>query len=212
MVELIPWQQGGKVVDTGLLSNAEFFSNAELFGEWLETHHKDTSEVWVLFHKKESGRDSQTWPEAVDVALCFGWIDGLRKRVDNESYKVRFTPRKRSSVWSAVNVEKVEALIRSGRMRPEGLELFTSRKDARGYSSCTRQAELHPDYERKFREHPQAWENFSKFAPSYRRDAVWWVMSAKREETRSKRLALLIASSDREERVPAFRTAAAPSI
>lgn len=188
-----------------------FFSDAELFNAWLETHHKDVSEVWVLFHKKGSGRVSQTWPEAVDVALCFGWIDGLRKRVDTESYRVRFTPRKPTSVWSAVNVKKAEALVRSGKMRPEGMKLFTSRSDAQGYSSRTRERELHPSYAQKFREDPQAWEKFSTFTPSYQRDAVWWVMSAKREETRVKRLSILITSSAQGERVPAFRATAAPS-
>lgn len=163
----------------------------------------------MLFHKKGSGKVSQTWPEAVDVALCFGWIDGLRKRVDSDSYKVRFTPRKRNSVWSAVNVKKVEALIQSGQMRPEGLALFNSRADAAGYSSETRNVELAPAYEQRFRERQAAWENFSGFAPSYRRDAVWWVMSAKREETRLRRLDTRITASGEGQRVPSLRASAA---
>ncbi|WP_207226190.1 YdeI/OmpD-associated family protein [Microterricola gilva] len=138
---------------------------------------------------------SQTWPEAVDVALCFGWIDGLRKSVDSDSYKVRFTPRKRNSVWSSVNVKKAEALMQLGKLRPEGLELFNSRKDTQGYSPETRKVQLDAAYEQRFKGHQTAWERFSVFAPSYRRDAVWWVMSAKKEETRQKRLDILISSS-----------------
>lgn len=182
-----------------------FFADADSFSDWLDSHHKHTSEVWILFHKKGSGKLSQSWPEAVDVALCFGWIDGLRKRVDSDSYKVRFTPRKTQSVWSAVNIQKVEALLRSGKMRPEGMELYNSRKDAEGYSAQTRNIELHPAYEQRLKENQQAWGNFSEFAPSYKRDAAWWVMSAKREETRSKRLDILISSSFERERVPALR-------
>lgn len=175
--------------------DALFFADAESFSDWLESNHKHTSEVWILFHKKGSGKTSQSWPEAVDVALCFGWIDGLRKSVDGDSYKVRFTPRKPNSVWSAVNVKKVEVLLRAGKMRPVGIELYNSRKDTEGYSAQTRNVELHPAYEQQFKENQQAWESFSEFAPSYKRDAVWWVMSAKREETRLKRLGILISSS-----------------
>ncbi|MFF5794732.1 YdeI family protein [Paeniglutamicibacter sp. NPDC012692] len=188
-----------------------FFSDADAFSDWLETHHNQSPEVWVLFHKTGSGKVSQTWSEAVDVALCFGWIDGLRKSVDSDSYKVRFTPRKRNSVWSSVNVNKVEALMRLGKMRPEGLELFNSRDDAQGYSSETRKVELNPAYELRFKEHQTAWDKFSKFAPSYRRDSVWWVMSAKKEETRVKRLDILISSSFQGQRVPVFRAKAAPA-
>ena len=165
----------------------------------------------MLFHKKSSGKASQTWSEAVDVALCFGWIDGLRKSVDSGSYKVRFTPRKRNSVWSSVNVKKVEALMRLGKMRPEGMELFNSRNDAEGYSSETRKVRLNPAYEQRFKEHHMAWENFSKFAPSYRRDSVWWVMSANKEETRVKRLDILISPSFQGQRVPVLRAKAAPT-
>lgn len=182
-----------------------FFADADSFSDWLGAHHRHATEIWILFHKKESGRPTQTWSEAVDVALCFGWIDGLRKGVDHESYKVRFTPRKTNSIWSSVNVKKVEALLLAGKMRPEGIELYESRKDTEGYSAQTRNVELDPVYAERFKQHQQAWENFSDFAPSYIRDAVWWVMSAKREETRSKRLETLIASSAEKQRVPAFR-------
>lgn len=188
-----------------------FFGDSDAFSEWLEAHHTKTPEVWVLFHKKGSGLVSQTWSEAVDVALCFGWIDGLRKSVDSDSYQVRFTPRKKNSVWSSVNVRKAEALTRLGKMKPEGLELFNSRKDAQGYSSETRRVMLNPSYELKFKEHQSAWNRFSKFAPSYRRDSVWWVMSAKKEETRLRRLDVLISSSFDGQRVPVLRPKNAPT-
>ncbi|NQD42399.1 YdeI/OmpD-associated family protein [Glutamicibacter halophytocola] len=184
---------------------AQYFSDAQAFSDWLEAHRHQTLEVWVLFYKKGSGQASQTWSEAVDVALCFGWIDGLRKSVDSNSYRVRFTPRKQNSVWSAVNIRKVEALMRMGRMRPEGLDLFNSRKDSQGYSAETRRVKLDASYEQKFKDHQTAWAKFSTFAPSYRRDSVWWVMSAKKEETRLKRLDVLIASSREGNRIPIFR-------
>lgn len=182
-----------------------FFPDAAEFQAWLEVHHHDTAEVWVRFHKRGSGLTSQSWSEAVDVALCFGWIDGLRASIDRDSYRVRFTPRKKTSVWSSVNVKKAEALIREGKMRPEGLALFASRTDAQGYSAGTRRAELTPVYERSFRANQAAWEQFSGFAPAYRRDAVWWVMSAKQETTRQRRLGILIESSADGLRVPVLR-------
>lgn len=188
------------------MTDTLFFSDAEAFHEWLEANHRSVAEAWVLFHKKGSGLASQTWSESVDVALCFGWIDGLRKSVDGDSYKIRFTPRKRGSVWSAVNVRKVEALILAGKMRPEGLALFESRSDATGYSAETKRAQLDAAYERDFKDRAAAWESFSRFAPSYQRAAVWWVMSAKREDTRRRRLATLIDSSERGERVPVLRS------
>ena len=192
------------------MDDSLFFTTESEFREWLEAHHTQASEAWVLFHKKGSGKVSQTWSAAVDAALCFGWIDGLRKKVDSESYQVRFTPRKKNSVWSSVNIRKVEALTRLGKMTPAGLELFNTRTDAHGYSAETRKVTLAPAYEQKFTERRTAWENFSKFAASYRRDAVWWVMSAKKEETRLKRLETLISCSSQGQRVPVFRAKAAP--
>lgn len=178
------------------------FPDAAAFSDWLDAHHARSGEVWVLFHRKGSGITGPTWSEAVDVALCFGWIDGLRKRVDERSYQIRFTPRTPNSVWSAVNVKKVEELMRSGRMRPEGIDLFNSRTDTRGYSAETRQAELSEPLELRFRAHHEAWVRFSSLAPSYRRDAIWWVMSAKKEQTRSRRLEILVSCSALGKRVP----------
>ncbi|UAA37180.1 YdeI/OmpD-associated family protein [Paraneptunicella aestuarii] len=179
-----------------------FFKESEEFSEWLEQNHRKASEVWVGFYKKESGKVCQTWSESVDVALCFGWIDGLRKSIDEQSYKIRFTPRKSDSVWSAVNVKKVEELIKLGKMKPEGLKLFNSRTDSEGYSSDKRNLELDDEYEQKLRENPKAWQYFSDLAPSYKRDTIWWVMSAKREDTRLRRLDVLITSSEEGKKIP----------
>ncbi|QYM75107.1 YdeI family protein [Leucobacter luti] len=191
--------------------NPLLFTHANAFDEWLEAHHTQTTEAWLLFHKKGSGKASLTWSDAVDVALCFGWIDGLRKSVDRDSYQVRFTPRKKNSVWSSVNIRKVETLMRAGRMRPTGLALFAGRTDPHGYSSETRKMTLSHAYEQQFTEHRTAWENFSQFAASYRRDSVWWVMSAKKEEKRLKRLDILISCSFQGQRVPVFRARTAPT-
>jgi uncharacterized protein YdeI (YjbR/CyaY-like superfamily) len=138
----------------------------------------------------------------VDVALCYGWIDGNRKTIDDQSYKIRFTPRKMVSVWSAVNVKKVEALIQQGKMKSAGLHLFNNRSDAQGYSSEDRNVPLAVEYELQLRANSLAWEYFSKLAPSYKRDSIWWVMSAKKEEKRLRRLGVLIASSEEGLRIP----------
>ncbi len=178
--------------------NATFFATPAEWRAWLEQHHAQERELWVGFHKKGSGRPSITWPEAVDEALCFGWIDGVRRRIDDESYSIRFTPRKARSVWSAVNIGRVEELTRLGRMRPAGLRAFEGRAAERSgiYAYENRDAaELAPDDEAQFRAHEAAWAFFGAQPPWYRRSAIWWVVSAKREETRRKRLATLIADS-----------------
>ncbi len=185
--------------------DALFFEDSEELSGWFEKNHKQENEVWVGFYKKDGERVCLTWSESVDVALCFGWIDGLRKSIDENSYKIRFTPRKVDSVWSAVNVKKVEALIRLGKMNPEGMALFNSRTDIQGYSSEKRNVELASEYEKIFKENHKAWQSFDNLAPSYKRDSIWWVMSAKREETRLKRLEILISSSEEGQRIPVFR-------
>jgi uncharacterized protein YdeI (YjbR/CyaY-like superfamily) len=175
-----------------------FFATPSEFGDWLERHHATAQELWVGFHKKGSGKPSITWPESVDEALCVGWIDGMRKGIDDDSYAIRFTPRKARSTWSAVNVRRVEELTRAGRMRPAGLAAFEARTDDNTgiYSHEQERAPaLEPDQERRFRANRRAWEFFQAQAPSYRKTAIWLVVSAKREETREKRLAALIESS-----------------
>lgn len=184
--------------------NLEFFNSQDAFCDWLEAHPK-ACEVWVGYFRKSTGRASLTWSESVDVALCYGWIDGIRKTIDEHSYKIRFTPRKTNSVWSAVNVKKVEALMQLGKMKPAGLHHFNIRSDAEGYTSEHRNVPLAREYEARIKANQPAWVFFSNLAPSYKRDSIWWVMSAKKEETRLKRLGIVIASSEAGLKIPSLR-------
>ena len=175
-----------------------FFATPADFRAWLEGHHDQSQELWVGYYKKATGKSSITWPESVDEALCFGWIDGLRKRVDEESYMIRFTPRRETSKWSAVNIERVEALIAQERMHPAGLKAYENRTPGKSGTYAYEQrenAQLDAAQEQQFRANPQAWEFFQAQAPWYRKTAIWWVISAKREATRQKRLATLIEDS-----------------
>jgi uncharacterized protein YdeI (YjbR/CyaY-like superfamily) len=170
----------------------------EAFRAWLEQHHATDQELWVGFYKKDSGRPSITWPESVDEALCFGWIDGVRKSIDDESYMIRFTPRKPSSTWSAVNIKRVGELAEQGRMHPAGLAAFARRTEAKSgiYAYENRDsAALEAADEQQFRANAQAWDFFQAQPPGYRKTAIWWVVSAKQEATRRKRLATLIDDS-----------------
>jgi uncharacterized protein YdeI (YjbR/CyaY-like superfamily) len=181
-----------------------FFKTRADLRAWFERNQERASELWVGFHKKGSGKPSITWPESVDEALCFGWIDGIRKRLDADSYTNRFTPRKPTSTWSAINVKRARELIDLGVMRPKGLAAFEAREENRTgiYSYEQRPPELPPEYERKLRSNARAWTFWRSVAPSYRKAATWWVISAKREETRDRRLTTLMESSARSERVP----------
>jgi len=174
-----------------------FFKSAADFRAWLEAEHEQCQELWVGFHKKSSAQNSITYPEAVDEALCFGWIDGVRKSVDRDSYTVRFTPRKLKSQWSAVNIKRAEELAEAGRMRPAGVKAFSAAKDQpRKYSYEQRhQARFDRAQGRQFRANRQAWSFFQKQPPWYRRTATFWVVSAQKEETRKRRLATLIHDS-----------------
>lgn len=171
----------------------------------MEDNHSTQQELWVGYHKVSSGTPSITWSQSVDVALCFGWIDGIRNSIDDRRYKIRFTPRKSKNVWSAVNVKKVKALTKEGKMRPEGLRQFEKRTDKKGYSTNDKDVDLAPQYLAALKENPKAWAFFDALAPSYRRTTIWWVMSAKREETRQRRLEVLIASAEAGERIPILR-------
>ncbi len=182
-----------------------FFGTPDDWRRWLVEHHAERREVWVGFHKKGSGRPSITWPEAVDQALCFGWIDGVRKSLDADSYRIRFTPRKPSSTWSSVNIRRVGELTDLGLMHPAGLAAFEARKPERSgvYSYEQRdQAGLDPTHEEQLRANPSAWEFFQAQPPWYRKAATWWIVSAKREATRLKRLATLIECSEQGHTVP----------
>ncbi len=174
------------------------FERPQDFRTWLEQHHDSASEIWVGYYKKASGKPSMTWPESVDEALCFGWIDGIRKSIDAEAYMIRFTPRRARSIWSAVNIGRVAALTEEGRMRPSGLEAFEARREDRSgiYSYEQRdEAKLDPGYEKRFSAKKEAWAAFEAMPKSYRQAAIRWVMTAKKEETRERRLATLIEDS-----------------
>jgi uncharacterized protein YdeI (YjbR/CyaY-like superfamily) len=175
-----------------------FFPTPADFRAWLERHHATETELLVGYYKKGSGKPSITWPESVDEALCFGWIDGIRRRIDDESYSIRFTPRKPTSNWSSVNIERVAELREEGRMRPAGLAAFERRSEARSgiYSYEQRKAaRFDADQEREFRANEAAWSFFQAQPPGYRQQSTYWVVSAKREDTRRKRLASLIELS-----------------
>ena len=175
-----------------------FFAEPADFRAWLEENHERATELLVGFHKKATGRPSITWLEAVDEALCFGWIDGIRRSLGDESYMIRFTPRKPRSTWSAVNIARAKELVAEGRMRAAGLAAFEARSDDRSAIYAYEQrhdAKLTPDQEREFRANRRAWEFFHAQPPSYRKTALWWVVSAKREETRARRLRTLVEDS-----------------
>ena len=186
----------------------KFFPSLSAWHAWLEEHHEKHEELWVGFHKVGSGKPSVTWPEAVDGALCFGWIDGVRKSLDQNRYVIRFTPRRVRSVWSAVNIKRVPELSSLGLMRPAGLQAFERRTGDRSEIYAYEQrkgAKLDGVYEKQFRANKKAWEFFREQPPWYQRTASWWVISAKREETRLKRLAQLIEDSEHERTIRELR-------
>lgn len=185
-----------------------FFATPAEFRAWLMEHHTSAKELWVGFYKKGSGRPSITWPEAVDEALCVGWIDGRRQSIDAESYRIRFTPRRPQSIWSTVNIARVAELTAQGRMQPAGLAAFAQRSEARsGVYSHEQQQEqtLSPVDEERFRANPAAWAFFEAQPPSYRHRALHWVFSAKQEATRQKRFATLIEDSANGQRIALLR-------
>lgn len=175
----------------------KFFLTPADFVAWLEENHQQKEELLVGFYKKDSGKRSITWPESVDAALCFGWIDGVRRRIDEVSYSIRFTPRKPRSVWSAVNIGRMQELTEKGFVRAAGAKAFQARLAERSAIYAFEQKEIafEKAQEREFRANKAAWTFFQSQAPWYRRTATWWVISAKRPETKVKRLATLMDDS-----------------
>jgi uncharacterized protein YdeI (YjbR/CyaY-like superfamily) len=171
------------------------FKTAAAFRAWLDAHHATATELWVGFFKKQSGRGGLTYPEAVDQALCYGWIDGLARGVDEVRYAQRFTPRRARSMWSAINRRRAGELRESGLMTPAGLKAFAADDGKAAPYSHEQPATLSPAFTRRFKLHTAAWNDFAARPPGYRRTAIFWVMSAKKEETRQRRLATLIADS-----------------
>ena len=191
-----------------------FFKTQEHFRRWLDKNHASATEVWIGMYRKVSGKGGLTYRQALDEALCFGWIDGVRFRLDEASYTIRFTPRRRGSRWSTVNTRRMDELIAAGRVRRAGLAAFERRDPAKSgtYSYEQRHgAELGPDRERRFRANAAAWTYFQAQPPWYRRTATWWVVSAKREETRARRLETLIERSARGEPIRELERPAKPS-
>ncbi len=174
-----------------------YFKSPSDFRKWLEKNYDKSTELWVGYHKKHTGKPSLTWPQSVDEALCFGWIDGIRKTIDEESYTIRFTPRKAQSNWSLVNIRRVKELSKLGLMKPFGLAVYNKRKKEKtGIYSFEQSANaLSKEFEALFRKNKKAWEFFASRVASYRKPCIRWVMSAKQEETRLKRLKILINDS-----------------
>jgi len=184
-----------------------FFASPAEWRAWLEKHHADAEELWVGFYKRQSGRPSITWPESVDGALCFGWIDGVRKSIDQVSYKIRFTPRKPRSIWSAINTKRAKELSKLGLMQAAGLAAFEKRDGDRSAIYAYEQrksAKMSSEFEKQFRANAGAWAFFKAQAPWYQRTSTYWVISAKKQETRVKRLAILIDCSARLRPIPSL--------
>lgn len=174
-----------------------FFETPDDLRQWFEQNHDQAKELWVGYYRKDSGKTGITWAESVDQALCFGWIDGIRKSVDSTSYANRFTPRRKGSTWSAVNIKRVGELTELGLMKPAGLKAFEARKEDKSsvYSYEQEQQEFSAEQEAQLKATPAAWEFFQAQAASYRKAVIWWVISAKKEETKVSRLAQLIEES-----------------
>ena len=185
----------------------QFFEGPAEFRRWLETHHLTRGELLVGFHKLTTGKPSMTWPQSVDEALCFGWIDGVRRSLGEEAYTIRFTPRRAKSKWSQVNLARFAELDAQGLVAPAGRAAFDQRIEAEPahYSYENRGVALSAELERRFREHAAAWAWFETSAPSYRRAVIWWVISAKQEATRERRLAKLIEASAKSGPIDAMK-------
>lgn len=191
----------------GSADNPRFFATPAEMRAWLETHHDAVDEQWIGYRKKGSGLPSVTWPESVDVVLCFGWIDGIRKSIDGTSYKIRFTPRRRGSHWSARNLARIKELTSEGLVAEAGLAAYRDRDAAKQKRASYEQeaVALPAEYEQRIRARPEAWRWFRKARPSYRKQVSWWIVSAKREDTRLRRLAVLVESCAKGEVIPAMR-------
>lgn len=180
-----------------------FFSKPSDFRKWLTRHHKKETELLVGFYKVDSGKPSMTWSESVDEALCFGWIDGIRKSIDKESYTIRFTPRKASSIWSAINIAKIERLTKQGLMKPAGLASYALKQDHKTnvYSHENEAKVLAAEFAKKFKANKKAWHFFTTQVPSYQKVIIHWIMTAKQKTTQLSRLDKAITESAKQKRV-----------
>ena len=180
-----------------LVANPIFFTTQTDFRKWLQKNHTEATELIVGYYKVGSNKPSMTWPQSVDEALCFGWIDGVRKSIDSESYCIRFTPRKATSIWSAVNIKKIAELTKQELMQPAGLTAFSKRKESKSkiYAYEKEPVKLGDEFAKKFKANKKAWAFFQTQAPSYQGVVNHWVMNAKQEATKLRRLEKLIAAS-----------------
>jgi uncharacterized protein YdeI (YjbR/CyaY-like superfamily) len=181
-----------------------FFPTQSHLRKWFKKNHNKADELWVGYYKKGTGKPSITWQESVDEALCFGWIDGIRKSIDEESYKIRFTPRRKDSIWSEVNAKRMMELIKLGLAKPAGLEVFKKRdeKKTNRYSFEQKNVKFPEEFEKKIKANKKAWHYFQKLSPSARRLSMWWVIDAKKEETKLRRLDTLIQCSEEGRKIP----------
>jgi uncharacterized protein YdeI (YjbR/CyaY-like superfamily) len=188
---------------------ATFFPTPDDFRKWLKENHTSETELWVGYYKKATGKPSINWPESVDQALCFGWIDGIRKTLNEEAYQIRFTPRKPDSHWSTVNIKRIEELKKEKLVTPAGLEAYAKRDPEKsGKAYFEQEIALSKPFEKRLRANKKAWAFFHEMlAPSYRKQSIHWVMTAKKEETREKRFQSLIECSEKEEKVPPLKWA-----
>lgn len=185
----------------------KFFSKSSDFREWLERNHKKKTELLVGYYKKGSGKPSITWPESVDTALCFGWIDGIRKSLAEETYTIRFTPRKEKSHWSAVNLKRFVELKKKGLIHPAGQLAFEKMEANNSKQASFEQNNviLDKEFKAKLKANEKAWAFFQKLAPSYKKTSIWWVISAKKNETKWRRLNILIKSCEAKEKIPILK-------
>lgn len=186
---------------------ATFFATPKDLRKWLEKNHEKETELWVGLYKKGSGKQSVTWPEVVDQCLCFGWIDGIRQSIDEESYRNRITPRKARSNWSAININRIEELIGQGLVKQAGLDAYAKRDEARSRVYAFEQGDLQLDkkHEARFKKNKKAWKFFESMPATYKKTALWWIISAKQEATRERRLETLIKDSENGERLAQYR-------
>jgi uncharacterized protein YdeI (YjbR/CyaY-like superfamily) len=176
-----------------------FFAKQSDFRKWLQKNHKRETELLVGFYKVGSGKPGMTWSQSVDEALCFGWIDGVRKSIDKDSYQIRFTQRKPTSIWSAINIKKVAELTKQGKMQPAGLASFEKRTEQKSkiYTYENEEAKFTQTFEKEFKANKKAWSYFQSLAPSYKKLSTHWVMRAKQDSTKTKRLSELIGDSEK---------------
>jgi uncharacterized protein YdeI (YjbR/CyaY-like superfamily) len=185
----------------------KFFRTQAECREWFEKNHDIAGEAWIGYYKRSTGKESITWEQSVEVAICFGWIDGIRKSIDEQCYKIRFTPRKSRSIWSLKNINTAEKMIKEGLMLPPGKEAYKKRQDKKSgvYSFEQEKVAFSKFFESSFRKNKRAWEFFKSQAPYYQRTAIHWVMSAKKAATRNSRLYSLITDSANQVRIKPLR-------